>query len=295
MYKLIGTICTAALLAACAGGGSTNRTSASPPLTRPTNIAVALAQRPAETLQTAGTRAANLRPRVDSLYASSLYGRVWTSPPMESSFSPTCRGDTCTWANATTGETVSLQARELMTPTPNARMVLTKNGITTGEGGFENYRRYGAWMNHAAFAVEALRQRLEVEGRPYVTMVTAGTAGDLTRSRPTGSATWRGLMVGSPSSGPTIGNPLQGDALLTYRLATASLDADFTNIVDLSRGRAHTVQNIRFANVSVTAQGTFLDGHVGNYIWGGFYGPGHAEVAGTFEKSGIVGAFGARR
>ena len=41
------------------------------------------------------------------------------------------------------------------------------------------------------------------------------------------------------------------------------------------------------------ADGTFEAGLTGNRIQGGFYGPGHAEAAGIFEQSNIVGAFGA--
>ena len=36
-------------------------------------------------------------------------------------------------------------------------------------------------------------------------------------------------------------------------------------------------------------------GTAGNRIGGGFFGPDRAEVAGVFERNGIVGAFGAER
>ena len=40
---------------------------------------------------------------------------------------------------------------------------------------------------------------------------------------------------------------------------------------------------------------TVAAGEAGDRIQGGFYGPGHAETAGIFEQSNIVGAFGAKR
>ena len=46
-----------------------------------------------------------------------------------------------------------------------------------------------------------------------------------------------------------------------------------------------------FNDIPVGPQGTFQSGLTGNRIQGGFYGPGHAEAAGVFEQSNIVGAF----
>ena len=48
-------------------------------------------------------------------------------------------------------------------------------------------------------------------------------------------------------------------------------------------------------SVAVGPDGTFARGRTGARIQGGFFGPHHAEAAGIFEQSGIVGAFGARR
>ena len=44
------------------------------------------------------------------------------------------------------------------------------------------------------------------------------------------------------------------------------------------------------------ADGTYRKGEeVGDRIHGAFYGPGHAETVGIFERLNIVGAFGAKR
>ena len=102
-------------------------------------------------------------------------------------------------------------------------------------------------------------------------------------------------MVGSPQAGPAGGNIPQGDATLTFDMADASIDAVFTGIKDLDRKAAHSTTSVRFDDVPVASGGAFTTGSTGNLISGRFYGPGHAETAGVFEKSGIVGAFGARK
>jgi len=65
--------------------------------------------------------------------------------------------------------------------------------------------------------------------------------------------------------------------------------------VDLDWNAAHTIPEVRFVNVPVAADGTYMAGSVGNRIQGGFAGPDQAETAGIFEQQNIVGAFGAKR
>ena len=50
-----------------------------------------------------------------------------------------------------------------------------------------------------------------------------------------------------------------------------------------------------FLGGSVAQDGTWRKGGRGHRIHGALYGPGHAEAAGIFESSDIVGAFGAGR
>ena len=119
--------------------------------------------------------------------------------------------------------------------------------------------------------------------------------GDLTGIQPDMTATWRGLMVGTPRDGALRRNVLQGDAALTYTLGSGALDAAFTDIWNLDTGAAHSTSTLRFDDVPVAHDGTYEAGLTGNRIQGGFYGPDHAEAAGIVEQSGIVGAFGAKR
>ena len=119
--------------------------------------------------------------------------------------------------------------------------------------------------------------------------------GDLTGTRPLGTATWRGLMAGTPATGAGRDDRLQGDATLTYHTGSQRLNAAFTDIQNIDRLRAHSTSAVRFNDVSVDAGGRFQAGGTGDRIQGGFYGPGHAETAGVFEGSNIVGAFGAKK
>ena len=215
-----------------------------------------------------------------------------------------CSGIRCTFREPTTGFSWTITLDDLLDAdagTARSRAILTRNGITLLEGrggaGGPNYRGYGAWMRHGIFAVgTGSETTFEADGTDItVTVRGAQAAGKLSRSRPSTHATWRGVMVGTPARGGSRDNILQGDATLTYHLGSQTLDANFTNIVDLDRNAAHTEKEARFHDVPVAADGTYRAGGTGNRIQGGFAGPGHAETGGVFEQRGIVGAFGAVR
>ncbi|MXW40462.1 MAG: transferrin-binding protein-like solute binding protein [Synechococcus sp. SB0668_bin_15] len=186
--------------------------------------------------------------------------------------------------------TVRLSDHEFV---PENKPLGTKYDITLiGSTGTE-ISAFGAWIEHSAFGVQE-KKRMTIRG-VRVDALYGITGGDLTHSRPIGNATWQGLMVGTPATGVARGNRLQGDATLTYHLNSQNLDAVFTNIQDIDRLAAHSQSTVTFLNVPVNGRGEFEAGLAGNRIQGGFYGPGHAEAAGTFEQSNIVGAFGAKK
>ena len=100
-------------------------------------------------------------------------------------------------------------------------------------------------------------------------------------------------MVGRNSDigSSAVSNVVQGDAAVTAELSPAgdmSIDVAFSNIKDLNSGSS--LADMTWTNISVT-DGSFD----GGTIEGSFYGPQHEEVAGVFERSYVVGAFGARR
>ena len=180
--------------------------------------------------------------------------------------------------------------------------VLTRNGVTTFMGQAESElgsaRSYGTWLEHGGFAVAEVTQTIETVQASFVYGLAGGAA---TGSAPLVDATYQGLMVGSPVAGEHRGDILQGDATLEYAFAERTIDAEFTNIVDLDHGMPHTTEEIQFGSVGVNSgNGTFNQSSpsTNKFIEGTFAGLGsnaHDEVLGTFESDGVAGAFGAIR
>lgn len=264
---------------------------------------------PVETAADQRARSVEIAARSDSLAISTIHGEtdspvpglqnvtLLSDPSDCSGTPPRC---TATEPQTRIPLTLSLGSfvRNLEADLDSQEAVLTKGGITLtdGRGGRygPTYRQYGAWMDHAGFYVlTGAKQQAVVAGATIsITLRGAAAGGELAGSRPVTSATWQGVMTGTPATEDAI---LQGDATLTYDMASHTLDASFTDIVDLDRNAAHTVSEASFADVPVAADGTFGDGVVGNLVRGGFKGPGHEEAVGVFEQHGIIGAFGTKR
>ena len=147
-------------------------------------------------------------------------------------------------------------------------------------------------MEHGSFGL--FTDRVAEEG-VECSYAYALVLGDLTRRPLTASASWLGIMVGTTTSGDEEGVRLVGTAALSYDMAAGGLDAAFSGIRNIDRGTAHAIRTVIFSDLEVGPDGTFSRGQSGTRIHGGFQGPGHAEAAGIFEQSGIVGAFGATR
>ena len=280
-------------LAACGGGGA-----GVVPISDATGAqALTGSQAPVETPVDQAARAPGTLARADSLIIST-FALATTDPNLPTlQLRTSCAGTRCRLRESTTGFSDSISLSDLQFTPGSSRAVLTKNGITVVEGRAEDGESegYGAWMDHAVFQVQSARWTT-AEG--VVIDARHGKAGgDLTGVRPDVTATWLGLMVGTPRDGALRGNVLQGDAALTYTLSGSggALNVAFTDIKNLDSGAAHATPTMRFEDVPVAADGTYWAGLTGNRIQGGFYGPNHAEAAGIVEQSGIVGAFGAKR
>ena len=283
-------LAAAGALTACGGGGASFDGDAAISLTG--SVA------PRETVADQVKRSARTAARANALVASTLYGEVEGE---EFHVVADCGGTQCSSTAQLGGYTIpfgELDLEDLLNLEAAAgtrRAVLTKDGITLVESrgtADDPYREYGAWMDHGAFAV---RTGIQSPDAPVVTARGALVGGEIAGSRPLASATWQGVMVGTPARGDDRDDVLQGDATLTYDLQSQMLDAEFTDIVNLDRSAAHTVGTVSFDNVPVEDDGTFGDGSVNDQIRGAFGGSGHEEVGGVFEKLGIVGAFGATR
>ena len=168
-------------------------------------------------------------------------------------------------------------------PTGQAEGRETEDGVTV------DYRTYGGWLTGSIFGytLGTYQEPATLDGLQALYAFSLGTASG---SNPiTGSATWTGLMLGTHQARPT--QAIQGRAEAVYQFADQTLDVSMTQ---LTRGYADMrwqnidVQGGRFQTFAGMGSGT-------DYLWGSFYGANHEEVGGTFERAGIVGAFGAKR
>ena len=147
-------------------------------------------------------------------------------------------------------------------------------------------------MEHGSFGLNTQRAIGEDAESGFVYTIAMG---ELAGRPLAGSATWLGIMVGTPIAGDDEGDRLVGTAALNYDLTAGGLDAAFSGIRNIDRGTAHSVETAIFSDLAVGPDGTFARGESGARIQGGFYGPGHGEAAGIFEQSDVIGAFGAKR
>ena len=299
--SVCGLVLAASLPLAACGGGGDSTSGRAPTLGEIRELAGLMA--PAETPEAALARGLDVFGRADSLILSTMHGETGDAEVPAFRLLTQCNGSRCTVTEPLSGTVDTID----LVNTPLRQGAATAIGEKHGIALFQessvhtgaDLASLGAWMEHSTFAILSESQT----GEDGTVGVRYGIAlGDLAGFPPgpiPGSATWLGLMVGTPVSGDARGERLVGDAVLTYQFPTEgsghTLDAAFGGIKNIDRGTAHAVETVLFENVAVAEDGTFARGQSGERIQGSFYGPGHGEAAGIFEQSGIAGAFGARR
>ena len=123
----------------------------------------------------------------------------------------------------------------------------------------------------------------------------AGVLGNAPNSNPTISATWEGVFAGFwTGQGGYNGNTVVGESTvgingLGSSSPTVSLSLD--DLVDMVDTR-HSVASDDVTGMRLRA-GAFEDAT--GRVRGNFYGPQHEEVAGTYNRNNLAGAFGASR
>ena len=163
---------------------------------------------------------------------------------------------------------------------------------------------YEGWMQYSKFGgqINIITDGFVQVGQYYRNFTgqryAVGTSiGQLSETNPVdGNATWEGVMIGG-RIGETVGfgDPVRGDATLTFDFADADLDVAFTNIQSLRAVEVPaTYPDMTWENLAVR-DGRFGGGFDEPTIEGRFYGPNHEEVGGIFQRNRIVGAFGAQR
>ena len=299
--RAIGLALAAVLSLAACGGGGDSASGRAPTLDQIRALTGLTA--PTETPEAAQARSLDIFPRADSLILSTMHGETDNDAFPDFRLLTECSGARCTLTDPLSGAVDPIELLDTPLRHGAATAIGSKHGITlvseasTHTGA--DLASLGAWLEHSSFAILSERQA----GEEGTVDIRYGIAlGDLAGFPPgpiPGTATWAGIMVGTPVGGDARGERLVGDAVLTYEFPTQgsghTLDAAFGGIGNIDRGTAHTVETVLFENLAVGPDGTFARGQPGARIQGGFYGPGHAEAAGIFEQSGIAGAFGATR
>ena len=285
-------------LAACGGGDAVSEQA----LTTGEIRELTGLSEPTDTPEAALARGLDIFARADSLLLSTMHGETGSAEIPTFRLLTRCSGSRCTVTEPLSGAVDTITLADTPLRQGAATAIGTKHGITLVEESSTDtgadLASLGAWLEHSSFAILNERQTGE-EGTVDVRYGIA--VGDRTGTAPAGSATWLGLMAGTPVTGDGRGERLVGDAALTYVFpvvgdgAVPYLDVAFHGITNIDRGTAHTVEAVLFWNLAVGRDGTFARGQSGTRIQGAFHGAGHAEAAGIFEQSDIAGAFGARR
>ena len=177
--------------------------------------------------------------------------------------------------------------------------VMVHRGVTSaeyraaGRNGSDvfEYQSYGGWFTNSAFSVDILTINGGTDDES--SLLVGISYGNATGSRPTGTnaATWEGVVVGMNRSN---GNVIQGNAEVGISDFTANTinSIAFTGMVNLGNGNG--ISSMQWLNVPIASNGTFSS-TTGGDIDGAFFGSGHTEISGTFNRGGYIGAFGGTR
>lgn len=203
----------------------------------------------------------------------------------------TCDGLTC--ANETEASYFSINEGIAIQDDTEIRVGPVINGVQLREfrdrneenDYFTDFTAYGAWLTDSAFYVTLQNDDNETE------VIRGQSFGDASRTNPasalSGTATWRGAMVARDATNATV--PITGRTELTYDFGGNTLDVLMSQI----RG-SRAYADLTWEDLAVT-EGQFSQGSGADSIRGTFYGDDHEEVGGIFERSNLVGAFGATR
>ncbi|MDE0532640.1 MAG: hypothetical protein OXI01_14510 [Albidovulum sp.] len=272
-------------LAGCFGGGGGGAPAPNLPIQDASTIRAAIGGSPLnmspEQLRSEGQRIIGASDRIVSTDVVTTGGQTL--------FSTACSGNLCRIGGTT------YYISDLAVP-DDIGSVMTHNGVGVWQGRQQTQLgdvqaqadELGGFTRHSAFAVvaESYSQGQEAVG-PFAYAVAFG---DSTGSVPSsGSATWRGVVTGGSLS---RNEGFVGDATLRANFAASNIDAAFTNIHEAETGASRS--SIRYSDIPFTRDG-FARGSGRDMISGKFFGPGHAEAAGVFQRGSIIGAFGAKR
>ena len=184
-------------LAAC-GGGSGTKTAAEPSPTQGEQAQLLTGARPAPATDTPAARAARgnrILSRADSLVLSTVYGTTTHASLPTFTLRALCANVECTLRELRSGVSATITLNDLESVTGSTTVFrLSKHGVNLTRVRATDTEAYGAWMEHAGFAVQIETDSETINGQNINIRFRYGMAGgDLTGSQSTVSATWQGL------------------------------------------------------------------------------------------------------
>ena len=281
MLRTLWALGLVVFLAACGGGSSTSTT-----------------MRPVDP----PTPTVDVRAELSAVYAGADTAMTTDVPIFAPGFDllayTTCSGTYCEATEPITGFSLASDTRDGVSPTATLITAGEQQGVPVvriqDRWNLLSYaadiEAYGGWLQHSYFDVGVATI---TTGDLRGTFFGAGSSvGNDAGSRPAGSATWRGAMVGG-----TIVNrkpePIRGDAAVIYDFDRSAVNVSFTNIRNIERNAP--LGNMGWSSVPVSLDGSFQQSGTSGDVEGTFYGPAHEEVGGIFFGSDSLGAFGAKR
>lgn len=265
---------------------------------------------PVETAAEQDRREREMYPRLDSLLNTAMHIDGHRAELQDYSSSVRCSGPSCTHTFPD-GETLTYDLSSPPTSVVSTSL-LTRNGITiqtkndafvTDSGRSMHVGAIMSTLHNSDFG-SGYQYRSETADYYGDSIRWSISAGDLTGSRPSVIATWRGMATAVTKQNDDL---LLGDAELRYSFSASggSLEATLGAFVNVTEARATTPLAIFFDDIQVRSDGTFnFRGSTNRKFQGAFYGNAHAEAAGVFEGSipdgsgnllDLLGAFGTKR
>ena len=224
--------------------------------------------------------------------------------PSELRFHTQCMLDRCEQEEPISGETVEVTLDEYLAddgavdslvPRPageryGIRIARVRFSERTPDGDMLTFEGYGGWMEYGAFLVS----EGEIQEGDFLgaRLFASSSFGDSPNTVPDMEASWNGIVAGVDTSRTdTQGNIVQGQVRIGLESPHGApvVDVAFTDLYDLETEEGR--DSIYWDDVPVTPLG-FSDG---SSIDGRFYGSGHEEASGVFERDDLLGAFGATK
>ena len=220
--------------------------------------------------------------------------------------STSCTGTTCTgtlsdntaleYSFSEFGNTPEINSQALLGFNDKYALVMMDEGVILAQGraagrlGSTSYEflNYGGWLTNSAFGVQ--HETADGSGNNDIRYISAYSFGVPSGSNPnvTGVVNWHGVTVGA--FGRT-GDLVQGRAIMQIAADNPTVATlRLTPLRNLNTGASIDVivwESLPIENGGLSA----TDGS----LQGTFYGTGHTEVGGTFNRNGIIGAFGGVR